>query len=134
SPCTLPPYGVWDQYLKVHEQLRRQPIELALSTFQPGTDLMLTIDHRRLDDLLFAALYSRETRPLIATVLRVLAPAGPEGQRTARAQAGHAELADLLRGIAEGRSGSSRAVKLSHICRDEAPFDDIDALAAAAAE
>lgn len=134
SPCNVPPYGLWDQYLRAHEQVRRQPVELALSATGAETDLVITIDHRRLDELLFAALYNRETRPLIAPVLRALALASTGTERSANALRGEAELGNLLKGAVDGWSKGSKAVRLSHICRDEAPFDKAEALAAAAAE
>ena len=134
APCEPPPDGLWAQYLQVHEQLRQRPVEVDLSAIDPNVELVTTIDHRRLDELLFGALYSSETRPLIEPALRGLADAVSAPQERSTARHGEAMLRNLLEGTLEAWSDGSEAVSLSHVCRDEAPFDSPAAIAAAAAE
>lgn len=134
GPCDLPPSGLWALYLSVQEELRRRPVEVDLRALDPSVDLVVTIDDRQFDELLFGALYSSETRPLIEPALRALGDAAGSPADRARASHGQEKLTDLFKGALDLWPAGSEAVSLSHICRDEAPFEDPGALAAAAAE
>lgn len=138
APCAPPPDGPWARYLQVHEQLRRRPVEVDLAG--PDAELVISIDHQHLDELLSGALRSGRTRPLILTALRGLAGLGDALDKAGASSKVEtamttAVLGGLLEGVLESwYSEGSKAVRLSHVCRDEMPFDRPDALAAAAAE
>jgi pimeloyl-ACP methyl ester carboxylesterase len=124
APCEPPPDGLWAQYLRAHERLRQQPVEVDLSAIDPDAELVVTVDERGFDKLLLRALYSRESRGSIAAALRRLGGGA--------ARNGEVPIRDLLTGFLEGSLKGSDAVSLSHICRDEMSFESAEQIVAAA--
>jgi pimeloyl-ACP methyl ester carboxylesterase len=124
APCSPPPDGPWAHYLRAHERLRQQPVEIDLSAIDPDVELVVTVDERSFDKLLLRALYSRESRGSIAAALR--------GLGGGAARNGEMPIRDLLAGFLEGSLKGSDAVSLSHICRDEMSFESAEQITAAA--
>ncbi len=116
-------YGdIKEAYDVSHQRLREQTITLDLKALDSDLDLVISIDHRKLDELLFDALYFEETREMIPHALRETA----DFHYTA--------LRNLKLHTLEGSGSLSTAVNLSHICNDEAPFESPTEIAAAARE
>lgn len=103
-------------------RLRAEPVIFELGEVDPDSDLVLSIDDRLFDGLLFDALYAGETRREIPAILRETAGGGS------------AAVSARLREYLSYASFDSDAVYLSHICHDEASFESPSAVAAAIAE
>ena len=119
SDCGRQHGDLAENYARASERLRQNPVPFALQQIDPGSDLVVSIDDRLLDWLLFDALYAKETRDLIPETLR--AAAGKD----------NSVLTTRVREFMEREIPDSSAVYLSHICHDESPFESATAVAAA---
>ncbi len=117
--CTRQYGDLAENYAHATARLRDTPVPFELYQILPGSDLVVSIDDRLLDWVLFDAFYVKETRELIPVTLREAA--GED----------NTVLLTRVREFLEREIPDSSAVYLSHICHDESPFESATAVAAA---
>lgn len=117
---------VWADYLQVRNRLKERPQAIDLSAIDRKLKWTVSLDDRAFDDLMFEALYGKETRlTILPTIRGFLDSSGRERNGEVQARA-------LLQTLWESGVEGSEAVYLSHICHDEAPFETAEAIEAAA--
>lgn len=126
SPCDSDPAGLMTEYARLRDRLAAEPVDYDLRELDLEIDMVLSIDERFFDNLLFKALYNRKSRRHIPPMIRNASKRSVQGQNVQR-------LARLLLETLEDSGSGSKAVRLSHICRDEAAFESLEEIAAAAA-
>lgn len=101
-----------------------RPLRYSPKQLSKAEEMVFSVDDRRFNSLLINALATPKGRHLIPALIR---------------EAAEGRMPVLLAHLRDHMLGSSQAdlsvaVKLSHICRDEIPFDDPEARARAIAE
>ncbi|GAB4357368.1 MAG: alpha/beta fold hydrolase [Kiloniellaceae bacterium] len=126
SLCTDEATRIWADYLQVRQRLKERPEAIDLSAIDRKMTWTVSLDDRAFDDLMFEALYEKETREAILPAIRGFL----DGSGSARN--GVVQARALLQTLWESGVEGSEAVYLSHICHDEAPFETAEAIDAAA--
>ena len=108
------------RYTQAKEKLREQPLLFRLNQVEYRSKLVLPIDDKLFDYMIYDALYDQEMRKGIPELLRATAVNVDKF------------LLDRVRDYLSYETLDSNAVYLSHVCHDEMPFEDPTAIAAAA--